>query len=264
VVACSASINSNLRNDFQRKQWVVNPLHVDTTGSLSLPNTLKHSAYVVQSDGLYFFDWSKPEEHNQVDIVEDSSKDVIGDKGASENIKADEKVVETNDDSGKESNKSLDKTEDKKGTALADDDPLVVESIKYLIEQGKFSSGFIFTSSSISVRKLVANLQSVGLDALRFIDIRNYEEKSQSNNITSEKSLPNWLVLTEHEARGLDLPTASTVFILGPPSSPQSYLHMAGRVGRAGRTGNVVSLLGGPVYERKFRSVANILKLSPV
>jgi superfamily II DNA/RNA helicase len=257
VVACSASINSSLRNEFKRNQWVEDPLHVDTTGSLSMPNTLEHSAYVVQRDGLYYFDWSIPETHNQAGDSVVSSKDAITDKQLSE------VAPTTTDDSVKDSNTISENIKDKKITTLVDDDLLVVDSIKYLIENEKFSSGFIFTSSSISVRKLVANLQSVGLDALRFIDIRNYKEKSQSNLETLEKSLPKWLVLTEHEARGLDLPNASVVFILGPPSSAQSYLHMAGRVGRAGRTGTVISLLGGPVYETKFRSVASILKISP-
>jgi superfamily II DNA/RNA helicase len=75
--------------------------------------------------------------------------------------------------------------------------------------------------------------------------------------------LPKWLVLTEHEARGLDLPNVSAVFILGPASSPSSYLHMAGRAGRAGKPGTVISLLGGPLYERKFKIQANVLKLNP-
>lgn len=271
MVACSASINSPLRNTFKRNLWVEDAIHVDTTGSLILPTTLEHHAFVVQEDGLYSFDWSVGDDGIKTGDVGDgvpSRSDEQNAKSVS-SVSEPKKAIsdELNDNNAKKSINSasnkFDASKDEKTATLPDDHLLVVESIKYLIDEGKFSSGFIFTSSSISVRKLVANLQLAGLDALRFIDIRNYEEKSQSQSLSAEISLPNWLVLTEHEARGLDLPKASVVFILGPPSSPQSYLHMAGRVGRAGRNGTVISLLGGPKYETKFNSMASILKISP-
>ncbi|KAJ3036363.1 hypothetical protein HDV00_002779 [Rhizophlyctis rosea] len=63
------------------------------------------------------------------------------------------------------------------------------------------------------------------------------------------------LLLTEHEARGLDLPDLTTVFILGPPSSHATYLHMAGRVGRFGRKGEVVTVVGGERLGDRVRSV---------
>ncbi|EIN14121.1 P-loop containing nucleoside triphosphate hydrolase protein [Punctularia strigosozonata HHB-11173 SS5] len=56
---------------------------------------------------------------------------------------------------------------------------------------------------------------------------------------------PTLLVSTLASTRGLDLPELSHVFVLGMPTKQRvdTYLHIAGRVGRFGRGGKVVTLL---------------------
>ena len=57
---------------------------------------------------------------------------------------------------------------------------------------------------------------------------------------------PTLLVSTLASTRGLDLPDLSHVFILGVPEGERrvdAYLHIAGRVGRFGRGGKVISVL---------------------
>ena len=49
------------------------------------------------------------------------------------------------------------------------------------------------------------------------------------------------MVTTELAARGLDAPLVSHVINLDLPTDVQHYIHRAGRVGRAGRPGIVVS-----------------------
>ncbi|KAJ1926698.1 hypothetical protein IWQ60_003584 [Tieghemiomyces parasiticus] len=51
------------------------------------------------------------------------------------------------------------------------------------------------------------------------------------------------LVLGERTARGLDIPGVTHVLIVDIPSSVQSFIHMAGRTGRMGRSGKVFALL---------------------
>ncbi|KAI9164368.1 hypothetical protein H9P43_008207 [Blastocladiella emersonii ATCC 22665] len=51
-------------------------------------------------------------------------------------------------------------------------------------------------------------------------------------------------VISANGARGLDLASASHVFLLGAPRDSAEYLHLAGRVGRMGKTGTVVSVVG--------------------
>lgn len=59
---------------------------------------------------------------------------------------------------------------------------------------------------------------------------------------------PTLLVSTLASTRGLDLPELSHVFILGLPDARRvdPYLHAAGRVGRFGRGGKVVTVLEEP------------------
>ncbi|KAI8820255.1 P-loop containing nucleoside triphosphate hydrolase protein [Fimicolochytrium jonesii] len=69
------------------------------------------------------------------------------------------------------------------------------------------------------------------------------------------------LVLTEPESRGLDLPTVTHVFVLGPPTSPASYVHMAGRAARFGKKGKCVTLLGGRRFEERMRGFYRLLRI---
>ena len=45
-----------------------------------------------------------------------------------------------------------------------------------------------------------------------------------------------WRVLVAHESalRGLDMPSVRTVILTMMPSTPEAYVHLAGRTGRAG------------------------------
>ncbi|GMH94368.1 hypothetical protein TrST_g2699 [Triparma strigata] len=68
-----------------------------------------------------------------------------------------------------------------------------------------------------------------------------------------DKSLSTFLaVTTEDMVRGLDL-NVNTVIIVGKASGPDSYTHIAGRCGRAGEKGSVISVIG---YEDSGRLVS--------
>jgi len=51
------------------------------------------------------------------------------------------------------------------------------------------------------------------------------------------------LVTTDVASRGIDIDDLSHVFIFSTPSSPEQYIHRAGRTGRVGRSGKAISLI---------------------
>ena len=58
-----------------------------------------------------------------------------------------------------------------------------------------------------------------------------------------EASAPRLLVSTFGSSRGIDFGWVDTVVLLALPQDADTYLHLAGRTGRQGRRGRVVSLL---------------------
>ncbi|RKP37209.1 P-loop containing nucleoside triphosphate hydrolase protein, partial [Dimargaris cristalligena] len=66
---------------------------------------------------------------------------------------------------------------------------------------------------------------------------------SASTSASSEEPTPQIYVMSEFIARGLDIPNVTHVVIVGFPSNTQSYIHMAGRTGRMGRSGKVFTIL---------------------
>ncbi|CAE6487200.1 unnamed protein product, partial [Rhizoctonia solani] len=63
-------------------------------------------------------------------------------------------------------------------------------------------------------------------------------------------SNPTLLVATTTAVRGVDIPTLSHVYIVGGLESEEAYRHIAGRVGRFGMSGTVVSFVGADGAEK--------------
>jgi ATP-dependent RNA helicase DeaD len=54
-----------------------------------------------------------------------------------------------------------------------------------------------------------------------------------------------FLVATDVAARGIDIPELSHVILYEQPEDPESYIHRSGRTGRAGASGQAISLVAG-------------------
>lgn len=105
--------------------------------------------------------------------------------------------------------------------------------------------------SSAPVRRAIYDLRSVGVNA-RGLDLITSESQSHllGGDANTVSANPVLLVANSAGVRGLDLPALSHVFILGIPDgatggigNSDTYLHLAGRVGRFGATGRVVTIL---------------------
>lgn len=73
------------------------------------------------------------------------------------------------------------------------------------------------------------------------------------------------LIASDVDCRGIDIPKLSYVIILDLPSSPESYIHMAGRVGRTGQSqGHVYTVLGTPEDFTRFTSLLKQISLTTI
>jgi ATP-dependent RNA helicase DeaD len=64
-----------------------------------------------------------------------------------------------------------------------------------------------------------------------------------------------FLVATDLAARGIDIPEISHIIQYEPPEDPEAYIHRAGRTGRAGATGEAISLVAG-MEQTELRRIA--------
>ena len=116
----------------------------------------------------------------------------------------------------------------------------------YIEKQKAESASAISTSGRpepLSVRRACSILQTMGVNAhpMHVVlglepnadDGITSEEEDREGDNWNEVELPPVLVTFEGSARGLHFDGVDTVFVVGRPTSAASYLHLAGRVGRA-------------------------------
>jgi superfamily II DNA/RNA helicase len=106
-----------------------------------------------------------------------------------------------------------------------------------------------------SVHRAVFDLRQLGINAhgLDLLSDENGRAFLNRTDARTVKTNPTLLVATAAAVRGIDLPDMSHVFILGVPGHLKdakfegrlvdAYLHIAGRVGRSGRGGKVVTII---------------------
>ncbi|RPD64865.1 P-loop containing nucleoside triphosphate hydrolase protein [Lentinus tigrinus ALCF2SS1-6] len=100
------------------------------------------------------------------------------------------------------------------------------------------------------VQRAVYDLRLLGVNArpLDVVKDENGKTHLMRRDFGATAENPTLLVSTLASTRGLDLPELSHVFILGvlDGAAVDSYMHVAGRVGRFGRGGKVISVVPAP------------------
>jgi ATP-dependent RNA helicase DeaD len=113
-----------------------------------------------------------------------------------------------------------------------------------IIEIENPTSALIFCNTKAKVHYVAVVLQRFGYDA--------DELSSDLSQAAREKVLARlykgtlrFLVATDVAARGIDISDLSHVILYEMPEDPEAYIHRAGRTGRAGASGEAVSLVAG-------------------
>jgi ATP-dependent RNA helicase DeaD len=113
-------------------------------------------------------------------------------------------------------------------------------SLIRVIEIENPSSALIFCNTRARVHYVSVVLQRFGYDADELSADLSQAEREKVLKRVRKGSL-RFLVATDVAARGIDIPDLSHVFLYEPPEDQESYIHRAGRTGRAGASGVAIS-----------------------
>eukprot|EP00808_Paulinella_micropora_P013427 g4585.t1 len=107
----------------------------------------------------------------------------------------------------------------------------------------RINGALLFLPKSQGLQTALDFLNKAGLRAVALHEVhRTSQQARQDLRQEMEQGRIQLLVTSETSARGLDFPWLDHVIICGATREPVSYLHMAGRTGRAGRKGVVITL----------------------
>jgi ATP-dependent RNA helicase RhlE len=114
--------------------------------------------------------------------------------------------------------------------------------LRYIINSGDWSQILVFTSSIRTANNVVTKLVKNGIDAVAF-----HGDKSQGARTEAlarfKSGKTRVLVATDLAGRGIDIQFLPLVINFELPRSPKDYVHRIGRTGRAGATGEAISLV---------------------
>lgn len=136
-----------------------------------------------------------------------------------------------------------------------------VALLKHLIKKGDWKQVLIFTRTKHGANRLAKRLASADIPALAI-----HGNKSQNARTHALKSFKNGevqvLVATDIAARGLDIEQLPWVVNYELPNVPEDYVHRIGRTGRAGMTGEAVSLVFDQDETKLLRDIERLLNKS--
>lgn len=114
--------------------------------------------------------------------------------------------------------------------------------LSHLIQTEQWQQALIFIETKHGAAKLVSQLEKRGIHAEAFHSGRSQAVREQVLSEFKDGSLQ-YLVATGVAARGIDVDKLERVVNYDLPFPPDEYIHRIGRTGRAGMTGEAVSLL---------------------
>ncbi|MEP7378794.1 MAG: DEAD/DEAH box helicase [Chloroflexota bacterium] len=116
----------------------------------------------------------------------------------------------------------------------------------------------VFTRTKLQAGRLASQLNRFGVDAVAIHGDRTQPERERALAGFKSGEVP-VLVATDVAARGLDIEALPIVINYELPHTPHDYVHRIGRTGRAGATGQAISLVA-PDEEDYLRAVNRLLK----
>jgi ATP-dependent RNA helicase RhlE len=134
------------------------------------------------------------------------------------------------------------------------------ELLAHLIRSRNLTQVLVFTSTRIGANRLAYQLNKDGIHAAAIHGDKSQPERLQA--LAEFKSgKVGVLVATDVAARGLDIEDLPHVVNFELPNSPEDYVHRIGRTGRAGATGEAISLVCAEEHER-LAAIEKMIKVT--
>jgi len=114
--------------------------------------------------------------------------------------------------------------------------------LSHLIRTHKWTQVLVFTRTKHGANKLVEQLGKDGINAMAIHGNKSQSARTRALAEFKDGTLQ-CLVATDIAARGIDIDQLPHVVNYDLPNVPEDYVHRIGRTGRAGATGEAVSLV---------------------
>ena len=134
------------------------------------------------------------------------------------------------------------------------------ELLAHIVRTRGLKQVLVFTSTRLGANRLAYQLNRDGLHTTAIHGDKTQPERMKAlSDFKSGKVRV--LVATDVAARGLDIEELPHVVNFELPPSPEDYVHRIGRTGRAGATGEAISLVSAEEHER-LAAIEKTVKLN--
>ncbi|WP_211472539.1 DEAD/DEAH box helicase [Collimonas humicola] len=121
------------------------------------------------------------------------------------------------------------------------EDQTKAEAVSFIIRERKLKQVIVFSNTKIGASKLARHLENEGVKASAI-----HGDKTQNERMAALEAFKQGeievLVATDVAARGLDIAELPCVINFDLPYNAEDYVHRIGRTGRAGASGDAISL----------------------
>lgn len=128
------------------------------------------------------------------------------------------------------------------------DKPQKSDLLIKLISEGDWSQVLVFTRTKHGANRLSKKLVSSNISSAAIHGNKTQNARTKALE-GFKKGTIRILVATDIAARGLDIPLLPHVINYELPNVPEDYVHRIGRTGRAGASGEAISLVSAEEYE---------------
>ncbi|MCL4722521.1 MAG: hypothetical protein KJ041_11350, partial [Gammaproteobacteria bacterium] len=130
--------------------------------------------------------------------------------------------------------------------------------LAHLITQGNWAQVLVFTRTKHGANRLAEFLEKQGLTAMAIHGNKSQTARTKALSEFKAGTL-RVLVATDIAARGLDIDQLPHVVNYELPNVPEDYVHRIGRTGRAGSSGDAISLVD-PEEQKYLRDIERLMK----